>query len=290
VLSRVIKSRTKRVADRLLTAAHTHSRLEAMDARLARLEELALPTREPLVEMRRIAGQELLLSRPRGAELADVLDRGGLDYYLLRTAIFREGDTVIDVGAHVGAISLYLAKKYPFITVYALEPEPSHFECLQRNIELNGVSNVVALNKAIAGTCGPATLYSTPWPGPFATLDPAFARSLPLVRLLSVETLTLEDLFREFAIRHCRVLKMTAPGVIRQSLHALRRDHCIDLVCGAVDLRDCSKAHLEAASWRIARQHFWRTSVPQRDRIVSSWIHDMPAWQHAAFVGHHAGS
>lgn len=176
----------------------------------------------------------------------------------------------------------YLAKKYPFIRVYALEPEPNNFECLLRNIELNRVHNVVAINKAIAGASGSATLYSTPWPGPFATTDAALARALPLVRLVPVETVTLEEVFRKFDIGHCRVLKMTAAGAIRESLHAFRRDRCVDLICGEVDLRDCSKAHLEAVSWRVARQHFWRTSVPQRDRIVSSWIHDTRAWRGAA--------
>jgi FkbM family methyltransferase len=285
-LFRGLKSRTRHFADRMLNSAHMRSRFAAIDARLARLEQSALPDREPLVEIRRVDGHELLLSRPPQSDVAEVFHRVEFDYYLLRTAIFREGDTVIDVGAHVGAISLSLAKKYPFIKIYALEPEPRNFECLQRNIELNRVSNVVALNKALSGTSTRATLYSTPWPGPFATIDVAFARSLPLLRLVPVETVTLEEVFREFDIRHCRVLKMTAPGAIRESLHALRRDQCIDLLCGEVDLSDCSKAHIEAASWRIARQHFWRTSVLQGDRIVSSWIHDTPAWRGAASVDH----
>jgi FkbM family methyltransferase len=268
------KARVKRVAARVVNADGIGSRLAVIDARLTRLEHAAQREREPLVEILRVGGHELLVSRPAGSTLADSVRRVDTDHYLLRTAIFRPGDVVIDIGAHVGLVSLSLAKTFPFITVYALEPERERFECLQRNIELNGVTNVIALNKAIAGTRGAATLYCAADGSSFATIAPAFARSQSSVRLTTVETLTLDALFRDFDIRHCRVVKMTAPGVIRESLQSFTRDDAIDLLCGEVDVRDCSKAHLEAASWRLARQHFWRLAVPRRVGTVAAWIHD----------------
>ncbi len=41
--------------------------------------------------------------------------------------------TIIDAGANIGCSSVWFAKKHPQAMVYALEPEPSNFQALQRN-------------------------------------------------------------------------------------------------------------------------------------------------------------
>ena len=53
--------------------------------------------------------------------------------------------TALDVGAHVGAVTLYLARK--FAKVIAFEAVPSTFEYLQLNA--SGAPNVTALNIAV---------------------------------------------------------------------------------------------------------------------------------------------
>jgi FkbM family methyltransferase len=88
---------------------------------------------------------------------------------------FQPGDKVIDIGAHVGIVSIYLAKKHPEITIYAYEPVPENFERLKRNIEANQVRNITALNYAItadgrdvllsgdiAGNSGGSSMFATP--------------------------------------------------------------------------------------------------------------------------------
>jgi FkbM family methyltransferase len=62
--------------------------------------------------------------------------------YRLQDLRFEPGDVIIDVGAHVGVVSCYLAKKWPAITVYAVEPIPRNQERLGRNIRANGLLNV----------------------------------------------------------------------------------------------------------------------------------------------------
>ena len=209
--------------------------------------------------------------------LADAVWRMQNDFYLSQTAVFREGDIFVDVGAHIGVISIYLAKKYPFIKVYAIEPDPLNYACLKRNIELNGITNVIAVNKAVTGDGQERTLYVDPWYGAWATIDERMAAMKQyLLRAVQVESMTLEQLFQEYEIEHCRLLKMTAPGAIRESLQSFTRSGCVDFLCGEVDLADCSRVQLETVSWRIARQHFWRTTAQHADRTVNSWIHQMP--------------
>ena len=61
----------------------------------------------------------------------------------------RPGQVVLDVGANIGYFTLLFAQQVgPHGHVYALEPEPRNFELLQRNIALNGFSNVTAMRRA----------------------------------------------------------------------------------------------------------------------------------------------
>jgi FkbM family methyltransferase len=47
---------------------------------------------------------------------------------------FTEALYVIDAGANVGFTSLYLAKRLPFATIIALEPDPENYKMLVRNV------------------------------------------------------------------------------------------------------------------------------------------------------------
>jgi len=209
--------------------------------------------------------------------IADAIWRVENDFYLTQTAILRAGDCALDIGAHVGEYSIYLAKTYPFITVYAIEPNPMNYACLVRNIKVNNVPNVIPINKAIGGTRKRIRLYSDPLDSGWATINAELAASRNALKTDLVEMATLEQLFSEYGLRHCRLVKMHVPGVTEESLTAFRRKGCIDLLCGQADLEDCSRVQLERTSWHIARQHFWRTrTFGVNGTVLWSWIHQMP--------------
>jgi FkbM family methyltransferase len=67
---------------------------------------------------------------------------------------FEEGDVMLDIGAHVGLTSIYFAKLFPGIRIYAYEPVLSNYERLLEHIELNGVGNVHPHNLAVTGDGG----------------------------------------------------------------------------------------------------------------------------------------
>jgi FkbM family methyltransferase len=61
----------------------------------------------------------------------------------------REGDIVVDVGAHIGKYTIIASKSVGTNgTVVAIEADPDNFDLLKRNIQLNKLSNVIALNYA----------------------------------------------------------------------------------------------------------------------------------------------
>lgn len=59
---------------------------------------------------------------------------------------------VLDIGANIGLHSIILSKCG--FDVRAYEPDPQHFEILQRNLALNNCSNVQAFNAAISSKAG----------------------------------------------------------------------------------------------------------------------------------------
>jgi FkbM family methyltransferase len=62
----------------------------------------------------------------------------------------RQGDIVIDVGAHIGKYTIIASKHVGEIgKVIALEADPENYEMLNRNIKLNGSTNVIPLNYAV---------------------------------------------------------------------------------------------------------------------------------------------
>jgi FkbM family methyltransferase len=259
------------------TARIVSEKLDGVTRSQEMVPQTFFPGTEPLIEVCRIRDQILFLSRPHGSALGDARWRIEQDYYLTQLAVFREGDVCVDVGAHLGVLSLYLAKKYPFITVYALEPDPVTYECLKRSIDLNRLTNVLAMNKGVSGTGSKKTLYVNSSYNGTATINPKLASSYFTIRVANVETTTLEQLFLEYGISHCRLLKVTAPGAVGECLKGAGNTVAVDLLCGEVDFVDTTLVQLEAASWRIARQHFWRTITQQGTRMVHHWIHEFPS-------------
>lgn len=65
---------------------------------------------------------------------------------------FHPGETVVDLGAHIGMFSIPLAKANPLVRFWAYEPNPRTYANLQRNIRLNRTWNVVAINEGLAPT------------------------------------------------------------------------------------------------------------------------------------------
>ncbi|HZB16584.1 MAG TPA: FkbM family methyltransferase [Nitrososphaeraceae archaeon] len=62
----------------------------------------------------------------------------------------KEGDIVIDIGAHIGLYTIISSKRLGANgKVVAIEADPSNFEMLKSNIKLNQLTNVIPLNYAV---------------------------------------------------------------------------------------------------------------------------------------------
>lgn len=71
-----------------------------------------------------------------------------------------EDAIVVDLGANIGAFSLYAAASTERSVVYAYEPEPRNFDLLRRNIRLNGLEQRIHPNRfAVTGRKERRALY-----------------------------------------------------------------------------------------------------------------------------------
>lgn len=72
--------------------------------------------------------------------------------YRMTDLDLRDGDLVLDIGAHVGVVSTCLALRYPGVRIVAYEPVPANYERLCRNVRANGVvDRVIPRKLAVTG-------------------------------------------------------------------------------------------------------------------------------------------
>jgi Met-10+ like-protein len=102
---------------------------------------------EPDVVLRElhVCGEQLLLGDIAGSVAVEVVaGEVGHGAYDFRDIEIQPGDTILDIGAHIGVVSIFLAKRHPDVRVLAFEPVPRVFELLSANLRRNRVHNVSA--------------------------------------------------------------------------------------------------------------------------------------------------
>jgi len=71
-----------------------------------------------------------------------------------------EAVVIIDIGANIGAASLFFAKRFPNSTIYAFEPFEKNFNFLKKNIKLNNLQErIIPYNAAIGEDNKKMNLY-----------------------------------------------------------------------------------------------------------------------------------
>jgi FkbM family methyltransferase len=131
------------------------------------------------------------------------LDR---DYESNATAI-QENWIVIDIGAGIGDFAVSVAYEHPNCRIYAYEPFPESYRLLVENIRLNSVNNVTAFSLAVGAQTGIMTLFATG-----AAVQHSTANTSNSVEAISVQGLSLDDVFETNALVLCDFLKIDCEG------------------------------------------------------------------------------
>ncbi len=133
--------------------------------------------------------------------------------------LLKEGMVVVDIGANVGYYTLLAAHAVgPRGLVHAFEPEPKNYELLQRNVQENGYTNIVAVRKAVSDKTGPGQLWLDPGDPGRHSLGGGPAGCAPV----PVDTVSLDDYFGH-SDRLPDVLKVDAEGAEELILSGMKR-------------------------------------------------------------------
>jgi FkbM family methyltransferase len=130
------------------------------------------------------------------------------------SGLLRPGDTVIDIGANVGAHTLLASHLVgPTGKVYAIEASPSIYRRLCVNLEANGVRNVVATNIAVSDKAERVSVYLHEESNLGRTTIVAHvAAKLETTTEAQVEARKLQEIVPREAIRRARLFKIDVEG------------------------------------------------------------------------------
>ncbi len=119
------------------------------------------------------------------------------------------GWCVFDVGANIGIFTLKAACQHGAAQTYAFEPDPETFVRLLKNLGRNGLSNVVAIQKAVGKAPGVARFIRGP-ASPMGHLGTAAGQ--PIGSDLSVDVVSLASVIQQEQIPVVNLLKLDVEG------------------------------------------------------------------------------
>ena len=130
--------------------------------------------------------------------------------------LVKPGQTVYDVGANIGFFTILCSRLVgPQGTVYAFEPIPQNLVTLRRNIALNGLTNVVVVEKALSASTGTAEMFVSPWSA-FHSLNIEGASKQdnhgPQEGEIVVETITLDEFAAQAGVSAPDLIKIDVEG------------------------------------------------------------------------------
>jgi len=134
-------------------------------------------------------------------------------------------DIFVDIGAHIGKYTIPLGRVLKKGLVIALEPHPLNFYFLQKNVELNELSNVMMFNVAAFSRDGLLPLYIGRHSSTHSLIR-QFAESSAsiLVRAEKLDTLIHNlSLSRNLEVSRIRFIKIDVEGAELEVLKGMQR-------------------------------------------------------------------
>jgi FkbM family methyltransferase len=139
--------------------------------------------------------------------------------------VVTDGDTIVDVGAHWGYFTLLAASLCGERgRVFAFEPHPRNFSLLTKNVEANGLTNVVPVQKAISNRAGRAKLFLARITAGHSldSLPPEESSGGSAAKeAIGVDTVALDDFFARSSVEP-RLVKMDIEGAEPLALAGMR--------------------------------------------------------------------
>jgi len=119
-------------------------------------------------------------------------------YVVEQTEFFKknikEGDIVLDLGAHIGYFTCLFAQLVGKSgKVFSFEPEPNNFKLLKKNVEVNGYKHVTIEQKAVSDVKNMIKMYISNSPKDHRIYDTHDGKES-----IQIESVRLDEYFKDF--------------------------------------------------------------------------------------------
>jgi FkbM family methyltransferase len=138
--------------------------------------------------------------------------------------LLQPSDVFVDVGANVGEITLFAAKRSPLGKVLSFEPLSSAYRQLQENIALNSFENILTFDIALSDSSGQVPLYTSnleEW-----HLGSMFQSSSRAKAAQTIRTERFDEVFSKTGLERLNAMKLDVEGaeifVLKGAEEALR--------------------------------------------------------------------
>jgi FkbM family methyltransferase len=185
-----------------------------------------------------------------------------------------QGDTVYDIGANLGYVSLSLAKRVgPNGRAIAFEPVPQNIHAFRQNIEINEITNVRLLEFAASDRAAEAVIRVAE---NLSTASLVWHRDNPSATELAIRTVSIDELVEEGEIGYPKFVKIDVEGAEGAVLQGMRRTVA---AARPVLFVECSEAGREKA-WHLLRELGYRC----QSAITRKWINAFEEYRHSDFL------
>lgn len=198
-----------------------------------------------------------------------------LDTYLkFASQHLSHSSIVVDVGSNIGTTVLPLAVKFPNAKFFAIEPHPIPAAKFINNCERNHVKNVSLVSTAIGLGSKMAQIYTCPTNSGGHRLTGFRGRkdivSSTTFGPIKVPMKSLHDLFNDFEIEHCDLLKIDTEGYEIFVLESLKENLHPEIIpyvvaeMGPEGLRNAGKSPWELVSLMLKKGYICRILGTER--------------------------
>jgi len=184
------------------------------------------------------------------------------------------GDTVYDIGANLGYVSLSLAKRVgPRGRVIAFEPLPQNIAAFRANIEINALWNVQLLELAASDRVGEAVIRLAENP---STASLVWHRDNPSATELHVRTISIDDLVEAGELAYPKFVKIDVEGAEAFVLQGMRRTLAAAKPVVFVECSDVGRGN----SWRLLGDLGYRC----QSAVTRQAVNRLEDYRHSDFL------
>jgi FkbM family methyltransferase len=146
----------------------------------------------------------------------------GKDVYEMERSV-KAGDTVLDVGAHIGGFTVRAARKVgPTGRVIAVEAAPTNYQLLESNLRLNDLGNVTALNVGAWREPTTLTMHLSGLSGGHS-IEERYANIHESGEVAEVRVDTIDNLLAKQGVDRVDFVKMDIEGAEIEAIKGMRR-------------------------------------------------------------------